>query len=332
MPNYRQAAQQIARKYGIDPGIFVRQIGAESGFNPGARSPAGAQGIAQFIPSTARQYGVNVNDPISSLDGAARLMRDSLRRNGGSYAKALSVYNSGRPDGYLHIAETRAYVAKILQGSNPTGTPSASPSTSVAPSTSARTITTAGTPGVDNSGARSQLIAQFLGRRDQDPVSFALGIRGLADVAATPGSTRTSVSRTPAAGSDTSAPGAAPSGPGSVKITGPNPGRIKPSVLTFARQISAIYGKPVVGSDGSGHSRLTVDGNVSQHTTGNATDIPAAGAELKRMGRAALEAAGMPRAQAQKAQGGLYNINGHQVIFLTNQGGNHFDHLHVSAR
>jgi hypothetical protein len=53
---------------------------------------------------------------------------------------------------------------------------------------------------------------------------------------------------------------------------------------------------------------------------------------LIRAGRAALIAAGMPRKKALKAGGGLYNVGGHQIIFATNEGGNHFDHLHISAR
>lgn len=138
------------------------------------------------------------------------------------------------------------------------------------------------------------------------------------------------------------APAGAPSGvtplgggtarDGVFKITGPNPGRIKPSVVKFADKVSAVYGQPLTGSDGTGHSYLTVNGNVSQHSTGNATDIPASGRELVRMGRAALIAAGMPRAQALKQTGGLFNVNGHQIIFNTHEGGDHTDHLHISAR
>lgn len=129
MPNYQRKARQIARHYGIDPNVFVRQIQQESGFNPHARSPAGAQGIAQFIPSTARAYGVDVNDPVSSLDGAARYLRDNLKKYG-SYRKALSVYNSGSPNGYKTIAETRNYVRTILGGRNPSYTGGSSDSTS----------------------------------------------------------------------------------------------------------------------------------------------------------------------------------------------------------
>ena len=54
--------------------------------------------------------------------------------------------------------------------------------------------------------------------------------------------------------------------------------------------------------------------------------------ELVRLGRKALIAAGMPKAQARKQTGGLYNVNGFQIIFATNEGGNHYDHLHVGYR
>jgi hypothetical protein len=125
---------------------------------------------------------------------------------------------------------------------------------------------------------------------------------------------------------------------GAFQISGPNPDRLQSSLTSFAKQVARIYGGSLVGKDGSTHSKYTTSGNVSQHYTGNATDIfqidgkPATGDRLLRAGRAALIAAGMPRKEAMKATGGLYNVGSHQVIFLTNEGGNHYDHLHISAR
>lgn len=131
MPNIPQSdlvatAQQDALKYGISPVYFVRQIYAESGFNPNAYSPAGAIGIAQFEPGTAAGLGVNPYDPISSLDGAARLMASLNNEFAGNYAKALAAYNAGSGAvinavnigganwlAYLP-AETQNYVAKIM--------------------------------------------------------------------------------------------------------------------------------------------------------------------------------------------------------------------------
>jgi soluble lytic murein transglycosylase-like protein len=131
MPNIPQndlvaLAQQDAIKYGISPYYFVRQINAESGFNPNAYSPAGAIGIAQFIPSTAASLGVNPYDPVSALDGAARLMASLSNQFGGDYAKALAAYNAGagavqnavRNGGanwlYLMPYETQMYINKIM--------------------------------------------------------------------------------------------------------------------------------------------------------------------------------------------------------------------------
>jgi hypothetical protein len=184
----------------------------------------------------------------------------------------------------------------------------------------------AAAPQVDTGEARRALLGQYLASRGQPGALAALG-GGLGDLARAP---------TPAApaGEPARRAQAAPAsqGSGTFKITGPNPKRLKPQLVSFARQVAGVYGKPIVGSDGTGHSYRTVNGGVSQHSTGNATDIPASGRELVRMGRAALIAAGMPRAQAMKQKGGLYNVGKHQIIFATTQGGNHYDHLHISAK
>lgn len=131
------AAERAAKKYGLDVQIFKAMIRQESGFNKNARSPVGAQGIAQFMPATAKQYGVNLNDGLiaDDLDGAARYLRDNLKRTNGNYEEALSIYNSGRPDGYKSIPETMNYV-KTIMGKKDNETASnttSSPTPSVAP-------------------------------------------------------------------------------------------------------------------------------------------------------------------------------------------------------
>ena len=92
---YVAIAQQDAIAAGIPPDYFVRQIEQESGFNPNAVSPAGAVGIAQFLPGTAAGLGINPWDPIQALRGAARLMANYAHQYGGDYAKALAAYNGG---------------------------------------------------------------------------------------------------------------------------------------------------------------------------------------------------------------------------------------------
>lgn len=121
--NYRRLARQKAKKYGINPDYFERQIGAESGFNPRAGSPKGARGIAQIMPGTARGWGVNPNDPVASLDAAAKNMSRYLRAYGGDWRKALAAYNAGpgavqKYGGVPPFAETKNYIAKIIGGGN----------------------------------------------------------------------------------------------------------------------------------------------------------------------------------------------------------------------
>ena len=92
---YVAIARQDAINVGISPDYFVRQINLESGFNPNAVSPAGAVGIAQFLPSTAAGLGFDPYDPIAALNGAAHLMASYNHNYGGDYAKALAAYNGG---------------------------------------------------------------------------------------------------------------------------------------------------------------------------------------------------------------------------------------------
>lgn len=129
-PNYRAIAAAAARKYGVPVDVFLAQIQQESGFNPAARSGAGAQGIAQFMPATARQYGVNTADPVSSLQGAAHMDSDLIHRYG-SVARALSAYNSGRPDAYQNPGfaggQTYNYVKNILAAAGAGGNAPAAP-------------------------------------------------------------------------------------------------------------------------------------------------------------------------------------------------------------
>ncbi len=92
---------------------------AESGFDPNAGSPAGAQGIAQFMPGTAAAYGLaDPFDPVAAIDAQAHLMSDLLRQFG-SVELALAAYNAGpgavEPcDCVPPYPETQAYVTRIL--------------------------------------------------------------------------------------------------------------------------------------------------------------------------------------------------------------------------
>ena len=118
-PRFRDVIAKAAQRWNVGAALLSAQLYVESGFNPSASSPAGARGIAQFIPGTAAGYGLgNPFDPEASIDAQAHLMHDLLRRFA-SVPLALAAYNAG--SGAVErcmcippIAETQAYVAKIL--------------------------------------------------------------------------------------------------------------------------------------------------------------------------------------------------------------------------
>jgi hypothetical protein len=117
-PQYREAILRSAGRWNVSPGLLAAQLMAESGFNPRAVSPAGALGIAQFMPATARSYGLrDPFDPVASIDAQAHLMSDLLRQFH-SVPLALAAYNAGSGAvaacSCIPYAETRAYVARIL--------------------------------------------------------------------------------------------------------------------------------------------------------------------------------------------------------------------------
>jgi hypothetical protein len=122
---YREAILRSAARWNVSPGLLAAQLMAESGFNPRAVSPAGALGIAQFMPATARSYGLrDPFDPIASIDAQAHLMSDLLRQFH-SVPLALAAYNAGAGAvgacSCIPYAETRAYVARILALSDGAG-------------------------------------------------------------------------------------------------------------------------------------------------------------------------------------------------------------------
>jgi len=110
---------RAARRWNVSAALLAAQLYAESNFNPFARSPAGAQGIAQFMPGTARSLGLrNPFESDAAIDAQAHLMRDLLRRFG-AVPLALAAYNAGpAPVAACGCVppypETRGYVARIL--------------------------------------------------------------------------------------------------------------------------------------------------------------------------------------------------------------------------
>jgi soluble lytic murein transglycosylase-like protein len=110
---------RAASRWNVSAALLAAQLYAESNFNPFAVSRTGARGIAQFMPGTARSYGLtDPFDATTAIAAQARLMRDLLRRFG-SVPLALAGYNAGagavdRCGCVPPYSETQAYVARIL--------------------------------------------------------------------------------------------------------------------------------------------------------------------------------------------------------------------------
>ena len=121
---YDGLVQATAQRYGLDPALLHGLIQQESGFDPTAGSPAGAQGLCQLMPGTAASLGVtNPLDPAQSIDGGARYLKSQLDAFGGDPSLALAAYNAGpgavhRYGGVPPYAETQAYVQKVLGYAN----------------------------------------------------------------------------------------------------------------------------------------------------------------------------------------------------------------------
>jgi soluble lytic murein transglycosylase-like protein len=109
-----------AASNGIDPALLKGLVSQESGFDPNARSGAGALGLTQLMPGTAASLGVtNPLDPAQSLQGGAKYLRQQLDRFGGDERLALAAYNAGpgavaRYGGVPPYSETQNYVNSVM--------------------------------------------------------------------------------------------------------------------------------------------------------------------------------------------------------------------------
>ncbi len=111
-------ARTAARRNGVPEDLFLRLVRQESGWNPNAVSHKGAMGLAQLMPGTARQLGVDPRDPAQNLEGGARYLAAQYRAFG-TWRLALAAYNAGpgavqRHEGVPPFRETRDYVRIIL--------------------------------------------------------------------------------------------------------------------------------------------------------------------------------------------------------------------------
>lgn len=322
----------LARQRGL-PDARARELVAasiaESGLNPNAKnSSSGAGGLFQLLSPGYRQKAQQlggVNDPRANTLAILPDYQAYWRTHPGAPAgaAAAAVERSGQGAGFY--SRPLSQIGPLGAAQTPTGR--ALPAVPVQPGLTQQSVQNA-PPDLRKAFANSLIAASQ--QRQPDYTSL---FQTLAALHQSPDATKR-----PAAGLSLpmSAAPVPPHGHGKAVLRAGadrSGAHTSPRVIAFVSKISSLYGKPLTIGTGTNHSEHTVNGSTSDHWAGNAADIPATGAQLIRIGQAALVAAGMPPAEAAKHTSYAGTVNGHQIIFASNLPGwgDHRDHLHVSA-
>jgi soluble lytic murein transglycosylase-like protein len=116
---YAAKVAELSDRFDLSPALIEALVWQESRWRSDAVSPVGARGLAQLMPGTARELGVDPADPFANLEGGARYLRAQLDRFDGDLERALAAYNAGpgrvlRAGGIPRIRETQTYVAAVM--------------------------------------------------------------------------------------------------------------------------------------------------------------------------------------------------------------------------
>ena len=162
----------LERDNKLPPGLLKAIMMTESGGQPGLTSPAGAQGYFQFMPATAKQYGVEVNNLESEAKGAAKMMSDLLKQYNGNLQMALAAYNWGSGNiakqGIQNMPdETRNYIPKVMGFMQ---NPNAKVQVATAPSQQQTQTAPAGSPGAERAQPSTTQVQQIAQQVAAQPV------------------------------------------------------------------------------------------------------------------------------------------------------------------
>lgn len=315
---YGHQADGVAHRYGLDGITLLRKLATgESGGRSNAVSSAGARSWLQFMPTTRtevmRRYGLDPwRSPAEAVQAAILHLQGKVTGHAG-----LEGYNPGGG---------QAYVKYILD--QPVGGPAGHrPSARSAPGPS-RLTSSGPREDIDSALLDSLLSPHKPGSLLKSTVRrLDSGAYNIAGGAAVPPSS-------PAAPAQAGRVGRL-SISGSANRAGVN---IDRGLLSWLGSWAGSVGGLEIGT-GTNHNQFVVGTHrESDHWTGHAVDIPASGRRGDEIAMTALLQLGVPQAQAARfvQNGGIYNVTrgGHryQVIWKTNEGGNHYNHVHIGRR